>query len=219
MDAMALASQQECERLDQLIRAFALELIGVTGTDVNGWVDCFLQRLVEEVDADRGTLIAASDRAETIDAAYGWARRSMADSDRATDAPRLTWFLEQLAADSGDVLVFDSSSSLVRPDALSAVQSAIAVRVAARGRSTYALTLEAVRAPRAWTAPTVDRVRFLGQMLAGAVHRVSQRSALRVSQVAASLGGDRRRNPEPQPMVSGRRFDDIIGGSMPLHIA
>jgi formate hydrogenlyase transcriptional activator len=219
MDAMALASQQECERLDQLIRAFALELIGVTGTDVNGWVDCFLQRLVEEVDADRGTLIAASDRAETIDAAYGWARRSMAESDRATDAPRLTWFLEQLAADSGDVLVFDSSSSLVRPDALSAVQSAIAVRVAARGRSTYALTLEAVRAPRAWTAPTVDRVRFLGQMLAGAVHRVSQRSALRVSQVAASLGGDRRRNPEPQPMVSGRRFDDIIGGSMPLHIA
>ncbi len=192
MDAMALAHQQECERLDQLIREVALELIRVTGTGVNGGVDCFLQRLVEEVDADRGTLIAASDRAETIEAAYGWARRPIADSDLATDAPRLKWFLEQLALDGGDVLVFDASSSLVRPDALSAVQSAIAVRVSARGRRTYTLTLEAVRAPRAWSAATVDRVRFLGQMLAGAVHRVNQQCALRVSNVTAPLGGDRR---------------------------
>ena len=192
MDAMALAHQQECERLDQLIREVALELIRVTGTGVNGGVDCFLQRLVEEVDADRGTLIAASDRAETIEAAYGWARRPIADSDLATDAPRLKWFLEQLALDGGDVLVFDASSSPARPDALSAVQSAIAVRVAARGRRTYTLTLEAVRAPRAWLAPTVDRVRFLGQMLAGAVHRVNQQCALRVSNVTAPLGGDRR---------------------------
>ena len=90
--------KQECERLDQLIREVALELIRVTGTGINGRVDCFLQRLVEEVDADRGTLIAASDRAETIEAAYGWARRPIADSDLATDAPRLKWFLEQLAS-------------------------------------------------------------------------------------------------------------------------
>ena len=116
MDAMALAHQQECDRLDQLSREVALELIRVTGTGVNGGVDCFLQRLVEEVDADRGTLIAASDRAETIEAAYGWARRPIADSDLATDAPRLKWFLEQLALDGGDVLVFDASSSPVRPE-------------------------------------------------------------------------------------------------------
>ncbi len=218
MDAIALAHQQECERLDQLIREVALELIRVAGTDSDGGVDRFLQHVVEEVDADRGTLIAACDRTETVEVAHGWARRMIADSDLAPDAPRLKWFLEQLAAQGGDVVIFDASTSLVRPAALGAVQSAIAVSVAARGRRTYTLTLEAVRTPRAWPASTVDRVRFLGQMLAGAAHRVHQPSALRVMPVTARPD-DRRRETEPQPAATMPGFDDIVGTSIPLHTA
>jgi formate hydrogenlyase transcriptional activator len=219
MDATASAHQQECGRLDHLIREVTLELIRVTGTGVSARVDCFLQRLVEEIDVDRGTLIVASDRAETIEATHGWARRPIADSDPATDVARLKWLLEQLAVDGGDVLVFDASSRLDRADALGAVQSAIAVRVAARGECTYTLTLEAMRAPRAWPAPTIDRVRFLGQILAGAVHRVSQQCALRVSNVTGPVDGDRRHKAGPPPTFPGRRFDDIIGTSMTLHVA
>src|SRR5688572_15664253 len=219
MDAMVLAHQQECERLDQLIRHVALEMIRVIGTGVSAGIDSLLERLVEDVDADRGTFIAASDQSETIEAAYGWARAPIADSDLAVDAPRLKWFLEQLAADGGDVLVFDALSGLTRPDTLNAVQSAIAVRVACRGRRTYTLTLEAMRTHRAWPAPLVDRVRFLGQMLAGAVHRMSQQCALRVNNDAASLDRDRRNTTEPQATAPARRFDDIVGTSLPLHAA
>src|SRR5688572_16605701 len=217
MDAMVLAHQQECERLDQLIRHVALEMIRVIGTGVSAGIDSLLERLVEDVDADRGTFIAASDQSETIEAAYGWARAPIADSDLAVDAPRLKWFLEQLAADGSDVLVFDALSGLTRPDTLNAVQSAIAVRVASRDRRTYTLTLEAMRVHRAWPAPMVDRLRFLGQMLASAMHRVNQPGALRVSHDTAPL--DRRNTTEPQSTAPARRFDDIVGTSLPLHAA
>jgi len=50
MDAMVLAHQQECERLDQLIRHVALEMIRVIGTGVSAGVESLLQRLVEELD-------------------------------------------------------------------------------------------------------------------------------------------------------------------------
>ena len=218
MDPMASAHQQECERLDQLIQEVALELIRVTGAGVNGSVDCFLRRLVEDIDADRATLIAASDRQDTVEAAYGWARAPIAGNDLAPDSPRLRWFLERLAVGGSDVLVFDASTGLP-PDMRRAVQSAIAIPVAVRGGRKYTLTLEALRASRTWPAPTVDRVRFLGQMLAGAVHRLNQQCALRVSNVTPLFDRDRRQTAEPQATVSVRGFDDIVGTSMPLQSA
>jgi transcriptional regulator with GAF, ATPase, and Fis domain len=62
-------------------------------------------------------------------------------------------------------------------------------------------------------------VRFLGEMLAGAMHRLNQESAVRASTVTSPLanGGVHDRGPQVKP--SENSFDDIVGTSVPLHNA
>jgi transcriptional regulator with GAF, ATPase, and Fis domain len=216
MDAMAVTHQGECERLDRLIREVALGLIRLSSKAVTGTVECFLQRIVEEIDVDRGTLIEASESADAVQAAYGWARRPVAENDVDPDAPRLKWFLERLGVDS-DPLVLDARTGDVPDGVLRAVKSAIAIPVATRGRK-YTLALEAVRAPRPWPEPIIERVRFLGEMLAGAINRLQQECVLRASQVE-SLEGWRRRERPPQAKASLKEFDGIVGASFPLQSA
>jgi len=219
MDATASAHEQECERLDHLIRDVALELIRVTGSGVKAAVECFLRRIVEETGTDRGTLIEACDGRNMVEAAYGWARSPFADNDLAADTPRLKWFLDRPAADGSDVVLFDASTYLPSVDVLRDVQSAIAIPVAARGRRTYTLTLEAILAARAWPTATVERIRFLAQMLAGAVNRLNQHGALRLTNVTPSSDAQRRRETDSLSPASIRGFDEIIGASVPLQSA
>jgi formate hydrogenlyase transcriptional activator len=218
MDAMASTHPRECERLDRLIREVALGLIRLSGGAGGSTIECFLQRIVEEIDVDRGTLIEASDRRDGVEAAYGWARPPVAEKDLDPDTPRLRWFLERLALD-GDPLVFDSRMAHVPADVLRPVKSAIAIPVAARGRRNYTLALEAVRAPRPWPEATIDRVRFLGEMLAGAMHRLNQESAPRAGTVKLHLASGGVRDPGPRVNASANGFDDIVGNSVPLQAA
>ena len=98
------------------------------------------------------------------------------------------------------------------------VKSAIAIPVKARGERNYALTLEAVRESRLWPKTTIDRVRFLAEMLVGAINRLEQGPTLRASNVKASL---ERRHPEneSQANASVTDFEGIVGASIPLQTA
>jgi formate hydrogenlyase transcriptional activator len=216
MDAIASAYQGECERLDLLIREVALGLIRPSGKTIGGTIESFLQRIVEEVDVDRGTLIEAGDRPDAIQAVHGWARRPIAENDLEPDTSRLQWFLERLAVD-GNVLVFDFRTGQV-PAEVGPVKSAIAIPVKARGERNYALTLEAVHESRTWPKTTIDRVRFLAEMLVGAINRLEQGPTRRASNVKASL---ERRHPEHESdgNVTVRDFEGIVGASIPLQTA
>jgi formate hydrogenlyase transcriptional activator len=219
MDAMPSAHHRESERLDRLIREVALGLIRLSSRTIRGTIERFLQCIVEEIDVDRGTLFEASDRRDGIEAAYGWARPPMAENDLEPAGPRLKWFLERLAVD-GDVRVFDFNplSGQAPAEELRPVKSAIAIPVKARGGRNYALTLEAVRASRLWPKETIERVRFLGEMLVVAINRLEQGPTLRGSIVKAQF---ERRHPdnEPQSNASATDFEGIVGTSIPLQTA
>ena len=219
MDAMPSAYHRESERLDRLIREVALGLIRLSSSTIRGTIERFLQSIVEEIDVDRGTLFEASDRPDAIQAAYGWARRPIAESNIEPDAPRLKWFLERLAVDGG-VLVFDFDPGAGQPPAeeLRPVKSAIAIPVKARGGRHYALTLEAVRASRPWPQAIVERIRFLGEMLVVAINRLEQGSAPRANNVKAPF---ERRRPDNESQANAfvTDFEGIVGTSTPLQAA
>src|SRR5262245_40482688 len=103
MDTMA-SRPDECRRLDYLVNELSSELIRLTGKAVTATIEGILQRIVEGIDVDRGTLIELSGRPDAAEAAYAWARPPLADNYVDTNAPRLKWLLEQLKADDDAVV-------------------------------------------------------------------------------------------------------------------
>jgi transcriptional regulator with GAF, ATPase, and Fis domain len=218
MSTVSLTLDDECRRLDPVIYDVSSALLAVTGDAVTTTIEGILQRIVEEIDVDRGTLLEPGERGHTIKSAYAWARRPIADEDVDTRASRLRTLFGRFGVDSG-VLISGDIGREARAELFPAVQSAVAIATAIGSRCSI-LALEAFRAPRVWRPPLIGRLRLLGEMLAGALHRLAQERALRKTHVEAARHatrhGDRAR-AEATPSVAV--FDDIVGGSVALRTA
>jgi hypothetical protein len=76
---------------------------------------------------------------------------------------------------------------------------------------------ETVRASRPWPEPVIDRIRFLGEMLAGALQRLNQEGTAHLDR-----GDDLQRRPSHQAAAdreASADFDGIIGSSRSLQTA
>jgi formate hydrogenlyase transcriptional activator len=101
----------------------------------------------------------------------------------------------------------------VRAELFPAGQSAIAITVAV-GRRLSVLTLEALRAPRAWPRPVVDRLQLFGELLATATYRFRHETAFKTNSTPPNSLRQLRAFATARMRPPGFTFDGIAGNSI-----
>jgi transcriptional regulator with GAF, ATPase, and Fis domain len=218
MTAFGSTCHAECECLDHLVTEASSALLRVTGQTIRVTVTTLLQRIAEAIDVDRVTFIQSSERSDSVEAAYVWARQPRAATEVASDASRFTKLLEGLVFDGSPVASVDIPDT-VCVELFPAVSSALAIPVAVGACCRNVLVVEAIHTARAWPVSVIQRLRLLTEMLAAAVHRLAQERALHGSRIeAARLVSALATEAEPSSPPACA-FDDIIGSSTPLRAA
>jgi formate hydrogenlyase transcriptional activator len=218
MSMAGFTVHDECRRLDPIIYDASSALLRLNEDSVRVTIERVLQRIAEELAVDRGTLVMSDEGRQTIDAGYAWARRPTDDEDADPRAPRLKKLFRRLPVND-DVIVSSDIDPGARADLFPAVQSAVAVRIAVGSRRII-LALEGLRTARAWPRPLIERLRLLGELLAGALHRLAQERALGKTHLeAARLASRVSDRADAHSAAPGWAFDDISGTSIALRAA
>ena len=207
---------------ESFLAELSTRLTGLPGDRVDGEIEHALRGLVEFLYTDRATLFEFQAESASLRPTHSWARPPF----QAYGGPALQvnypWYHEQLL--HGQTLRFERLPDGAPPEAAldraaairDGFKSVLTVPIAVGGRFICALATATFHAYRTWSDATVVRVRTLGQILAGAIHRQRTEAEL-VAQLAeirrlkASLEAENAYLREEVAPDSG--FDDIVGRS------
>ena len=220
-------------RLDTLIAGLSSDLCAMGNPDLAPIIETALAHAAEAVGADAGTFVLDGD-ATGDGKTYRWANSDAAMTAEQAGAD-MSWLWDRLPSDSAPVVLNripgDLPSAALTPDVLDLlrrmpVQSAVIVPVTIAGERACVLAIEA-REPRTWPAALVTRLRLLAEVLANALYRHRQETAIHDMQSQLTRSGpdaDTAEPPPPQdddahgpPLLA--TFSDIVGESGTLRAA
>jgi formate hydrogenlyase transcriptional activator len=218
MSTVGSIARDECRRLDPVVYDVSSVLVRLTSHGVTATMEGILQRIVEELGADRGTLLESDDRGQAMEAVYVWTREPVGTRHVGLHLPRLKSLLTILRG-NGDIVASSDLAPNVRAELFPDVRSAIALPTAI-GNCRSILVIESFETDRGWPPPLVERLRLLAEMLAGALYRLTQELALRNTHIEAArlankVSNKREANIEP-PLCD---LEEIVGSSFALRAA
>jgi len=174
-------------RLEQLVTDLSTRFTGPPVEQIDAEIERGLRLLVEFLDTDRSTLSEFSPDATSFTHVATWARPGFESYLTKDVQAELPWYhatvvrgetlrFERLPDDLPDEAVHERE--MVRRTGL---KSNLTVPIAVGGRHVLVLATGAIREFRAWPDEVVERVRLVGQILAGGLHRKRVESDLRAA--------------------------------------
>jgi len=212
--------------LDQLAAELSSATIRVDGDRIDDALHDGLARIGEVLDVDRAAVFVYSEDGKSIEHVLDWQRTS------AVAAPeglrRLSWYGDRLLA--GDVIVLNCLPDDLPLDARRdwstgdppRVKSHLLMPARVAAQQVCALSLDSIDRFLRWTPAIIERVRFIADILAAAVHRHRQEQSLReITAEVARLGGRSGLESEylREEVDHLHGFDEIVGDSPALRAA
>ena len=214
------------QRLDRLAGELSSSLIQLAADAIDGAFEATLRRLVETLDVDRSTLLEINEDVTGVEVAHIWSRPGVPRTVHA-DLTQMPWVMQRILA--GETLSVPSISALP-PEAVrereyilnTGIKATLLIPVNVAGRRTCALAVASFRSERAWPPMVIDRLRFVAEILAAALHRRRQERALvrsrdEIAQLNRQLKSGEEYLKEEIRELHG--FDEIIGDSLVLREA
>jgi transcriptional regulator with GAF, ATPase, and Fis domain len=200
-----VGSVDDLAQLDHIAVDLSSAVLGLGGAELGAAIDGALRRLAKALDVDRAELLECADGGRSLRAVNRFARPGTttggADDllDRPGDAERFR---------AGETIVFNQP-----------MKSRLLLPVAIAGHVASALDVATERECRTWTAPTVQRLRLIAEIIAAAIHRDRQDNALvearaEISRAKGPVGEETRYLRETLDELGG--FHEIVGESAVL---
>jgi transcriptional regulator with GAF, ATPase, and Fis domain len=202
----------DLDQLDLITGELSSALLALGGTELATAVDGALGRLVEALDADVAAVLEYAGPGKPLQVLRGFARPGAttgADDllDRPSYAARFrageTIVLNRLPDDVPAGLRNGQAARSSAPK-----KSRLVLPIAIGGHVTSALDVATVREFRTWTPPVIQRLRLIAEIIAAAIHRDRQDSAL--MEARAELG--RAKGPVGEETRYLRETLDDLGG-------
>jgi len=188
--------EDELHQSEHIATSLSSRFTAAALEDLDGAVVASLEEIRRAVGVEACTLVELGEPGYTVVQSWG-GRRSLAE---------LTDLLPGLG---------------VKQEACSSLTT-LGVPVSIAGRVSYALVVESRARRSGWTPPLIERLRLIGEILGGALHRRRQERVLRemltqIERPTAQLEADNRYLQEE--IKSYHDVDEIVGQSAPLRVA
>ncbi|MBK9088222.1 MAG: sigma 54-interacting transcriptional regulator [Holophagales bacterium] len=198
-------------------------LTSVQADEMNDEIVRTLEGLVKELGTDRATFYQFDSETRAVDSQRQWARPGI-DLDPAIVVRDLPWIIAKVLA--GETFVMNAPDEL--PSEAEAerrfcdrvgMKSNVTIPVSVGGRLISVIATGTFTAPRRWTPDDVERLRIVGEVLAGAVDRRSRdlelkRSLEEVRALRDQLAAENDLLREE--LGSSHDFQEIVGESSAL---
>jgi formate hydrogenlyase transcriptional activator len=213
--------------LDRLAGELSYALIQCPSDQIARSMEGTLRLITEVLGVDRSALLECGEDGSAFDVAYFWAHPDV-PVELLMDAAAAPWFIGCLLR--GETVVLECLPRDLPAHATSerahvgrtGHKSILAIPVAVANRRTCAMTVISFASFRTWSAPVIERLRFISEILAAAVHRRRQELVLKASRDEvkrltnlASAETDYVKDESEDH----QNFDEIIGDSPALRIA
>jgi formate hydrogenlyase transcriptional activator len=191
----------ESSGLEHLVTELSTRFTGLPVERIDDEIERGLRLLVEFLDTDRGTLSEFSPDGTRFTHVAAWARPGFTTYLTEDVQAELPWYHATVAR--GEILRFERLPDDLPGEAVhekgmvrrTGLKSNLTVPIAVGGQHVLVLATGAIREYRVWPVEVVERVRLVGQILAGGLHRKRVEAELRAA--VAALEGPRR-NPSAQ---------------------
>jgi transcriptional regulator with GAF, ATPase, and Fis domain len=195
-------------QLDHIAGELSSAVLGLGGAELGKAVDDALHRLVEALDGDRAGLLEYAGYGNSLRVVHGVAGpgATTGGADDLLDRPS---YAARFRA--GETIVFNQLSG--------SMKSRLVLPVAIAGHVITALDVATIREFRTWTTPVIQRLRLIAEIIAAAIHRDRQDSALvearaELSRAKGPVGEETRYLRETLDDLGG--FHEIVGESAAL---
>ncbi len=198
---------------------------GVPAHRVDTEIERALHDLCDFLGTDRATLLEFSASGATLSPSHSWARPPVPPYTNPLFRSEVPWYCDQLLR--GKTMRFErlleelpAEANQERLTALAnGTKSILTIPIAVGGQLVCALSTAAFRDYRAWSDAGQARVRSVGQILAGAIHRQRAEADLlarlaEIRQLKARLEAENHYLREESTPAAG--FTDIVGRSSAL---
>ncbi len=212
---------------EHLLAELSGRLAGLPAARADRAIEWALERVCGVFGTDRAALFELDSDDPSPGIPHSWHRSGI---EAVADGPPRAvfgWYDERLRR--GETIRIDRIADL--PDEAVAereygrrigMRSHLCVSLEIAGRWVCALSTAAFREDRTWSDTDVERLRIVGQMLAGAVHRRNVEAALRQSLAEVHRLQDRLRAENEylrEEAAIGAGFEQIVGRSQPIREA
>jgi transcriptional regulator with GAF, ATPase, and Fis domain len=179
MNAMADAG-----RFERLLAELSRRLSGLPSERLDGAIDWALAELTTCLETDRASLGELSPDRQGIRVTHSWSRPGVEKIGPSFPIESFPWYYRRI--ECGETVRIDHRDEL--PDEARAeraymsrvgILSQLCVPLEVAGRWVCTLATATFREPRPWPEETIARVRVVGQILAGAIHRKQLEAELR----------------------------------------
>lgn len=209
------------KELNQVVRDFALTVVGVDESTMATAVTAMLRDVGEKLAVDYCTIVEFSDDGQGVISGNHWQRPSASPREFPSETPPLLSLIEHLKLEGEPVvlhaLLENGSAESPFADAKAflrrtPIRSAAVVPTGLGGAPSYAWAFGAVREDHEWPEPLIEHLQVLGEIVAGAM-RASRQPLQSVSRPIPA------RFTSSSVVHSPRGFDDIVGDSPALRAA
>jgi formate hydrogenlyase transcriptional activator len=212
---------------DRFVADLMTRFTGLPAEDVDGEIERGLQLLVETLGTDRSSFMQLqADRLLSL--THSWARPGFERVTPAVSSPlALPWYYGRLAR--GETIAVSHLPDGLPPEAdkereyvrASGFKSNLTIPIAVGDRYVCAIATGAFRDHHEWDEATIERVRFVGQILANAVYRRDAEALLRRN-LAENQALKEQLEAENvylrEELRGGTSFADIVGRSAALRV-
>jgi transcriptional regulator with GAF, ATPase, and Fis domain len=216
---------ESASAFESFLASLSTRFTGLPGNQVDAEIERALHDLCEFLGTDRATLMEFSADGASLAPVHSWARPPCEPYANPLLREEVPWYHAQLLR--GETIRLERMPDHLPPEALqergvvlaTGMKSVLTIPIAVGDKFVCGLSTGAFREYRTWSDATVARVRSVGQILAGAIHRQRSEAELRaqlaeIRQLQERLEAENAYLREEVAPASG--FADIVGRSPAL---
>jgi len=174
------------ERLafETLLSSLSATFVNLPVGEIDAEIECWLGRIGQFLEIDRGTIVQASDGHGDIEVTHAWAAEGFSRARPTLPRETFRWFLAQLP--KGRTMAFARLEEVSEEMASEreyclqqGMKSVVVIPVTLGGSILSAVVFASMREHRTWSDELVQRLRLVGEIFANALLRKRTEQALR----------------------------------------
>jgi formate hydrogenlyase transcriptional activator len=215
------------------LRDLSSRFIRMPAAETTTAIEDGLRAIVEFLDVDRSTLFEFSEDGSALDARHSWAREGVEPFSIPLLRDQLPWYYERLM--QGHTLAYERLPDDLPPEAgrereyvtRAGMRSNLTIPILVGDTPVCALAIGSFRHQRSWPPRLVDRVRLAGEILAAALQRARDSTALlqerqKLEQTLAEVSllkelVEAENLYLQEEIRSDHDFEEIVGESTAIH--
>jgi formate hydrogenlyase transcriptional activator len=208
-----------------LLAEIAVQLLGAPPESMDAHLTDALSRLVKGLEVERGIIALVDPTDGKLRVTRSWTLEGLPPGPLGTPELDFPWLRTQIV--DARIPFISSGAGDFPPEAASdrggwgrlGQKSAAVFPIEGGGRLLGVFSFGTVRAERAWPQPLIDRLRLVGEVLAGALLRREHERTLRTALAEIEALHERLRAENQylrKDIFAAEGFEDIVGESVPL---